>query len=181
MVDNMGITIGCVKRIEVKKHQTNATTNCPYKKALSNPTGPLPFISLSSLLFSSLLIIFLSKPMASLFFSVVVVVVVAAAIATGMAVPEHEHDRITSLPGQPPVAFSQYSGYVTVNQQHGRALFYWLTEATSQAEKKPLILWLNGGMLLIQTNPFGFHPCSSNLQHPPTLLSTTFVVEFLHG
>ncbi|XP_022932140.1 serine carboxypeptidase 24 [Cucurbita moschata] len=83
--------------------------------------------------------------MASLFFSIVVVVVVAAAIATGMAVPEHEHDRITSLPGQPPVAFSQYSGYVTVNQQHGRALFYWLTEATSQPEKKPLILWLNGG------------------------------------
>ncbi|KAG6587819.1 Serine carboxypeptidase 24, partial [Cucurbita argyrosperma subsp. sororia] len=85
--------------------------------------------------------------MASLFFSivVVVVVVVAAAIATAMAVPEHEHDRITSLPGQPPVTFSQYSGYVTVNQQHGRALFYWLTEAASQPEKKPLILWLNGG------------------------------------
>ncbi|XP_022965164.1 serine carboxypeptidase 24-like [Cucurbita maxima] len=81
--------------------------------------------------------------MASLYFSIVVVVVVA--IATAMAVPEHEHDRITSLPGQPPVAFSQYSGYVTVNQQHGRSLFYWLTEATSLPEKKPLILWLNGG------------------------------------
>ncbi|XP_009792407.1 serine carboxypeptidase 24-like [Nicotiana sylvestris] len=58
---------------------------------------------------------------------------------------EQEFDRIISLPGQPPVTFSQFSGYVTVNENHGRALFYWLTEATTQPEKKPLVLWLNGG------------------------------------
>lgn len=54
-------------------------------------------------------------------------------------------DRISALPGQPPVTFSQFSGYVTVNEHHGRALFYWLTEATTYPEKKPLVLWLNGG------------------------------------
>ncbi|KAJ0965836.1 hypothetical protein J5N97_026974 [Dioscorea zingiberensis] len=54
-------------------------------------------------------------------------------------------DRITSLPGQPEVSFSQFSGYITVNKKHGRALFYWLTEAVSHASKKPLVLWLNGG------------------------------------
>ncbi|KAL0316512.1 UNVERIFIED_CONTAM: Serine carboxypeptidase 24 [Sesamum radiatum] len=58
---------------------------------------------------------------------------------------EQELDRITALPGQPPVNFSQFSGYVTVNEQQGRALFYWLTEATSNAHRKPLVLWLNGG------------------------------------
>ncbi|KAK4338561.1 hypothetical protein RND71_043048 [Anisodus tanguticus] len=58
---------------------------------------------------------------------------------------EQELDRIISLPGQPPVTFSQFSGYVTVNEGHGRALFYWLTEATTHPEKKPLVLWLNGG------------------------------------
>lgn len=58
---------------------------------------------------------------------------------------EQELDRISTLPGQPPVTFSQFSGYVTVNKKHGRALFYWLTEATSKPENKPLILWLNGG------------------------------------
>ncbi|XP_050272311.1 serine carboxypeptidase 24-like isoform X2 [Quercus robur] len=58
---------------------------------------------------------------------------------------QQELDRISALPGQPPVTFSQFSGYVTVNEQHGRALFYWLTEATSFPEKKPLVLWLNGG------------------------------------
>lgn len=61
---------------------------------------------------------------------------------------EQENDRITYLPGQPEnVQFSQYSGYVTVNQQAGRALFYWLIESpsTRNPEKRPLVLWLNGG------------------------------------
>ncbi|XWS63300.1 hypothetical protein CRYUN_Cryun06bG0083500 [Craigia yunnanensis] len=56
-----------------------------------------------------------------------------------------EADRVIKLPGQPPVDFKQYAGYVTVNESHGRALFYWFFEATSKPEKKPLLLWLNGG------------------------------------
>jgi serine carboxypeptidase-like clade 2 len=58
---------------------------------------------------------------------------------------QQELDRISALPGQPAVTFSQFSGYVTVNEKHGRALFYWLTEATAIPDKKPLVLWLNGG------------------------------------
>ena len=58
---------------------------------------------------------------------------------------QQELDRISALPGQPPVTFSQFSGYVTVNEKDGRALFYWLTEATTIPDKKPLVLWLNGG------------------------------------
>jgi serine carboxypeptidase-like clade 2 len=57
-------------------------------------------------------------------------------------------DRISVLPGQPRnVGFAQYSGYVTVNEQAGRALFYWLVEspAVRGAESRPLVLWLNGG------------------------------------
>lgn len=57
---------------------------------------------------------------------------------------EQENDRIKALPGQPKVTFSQYSGYVNVNESHGRSLFYWLTESTSP-HTKPLLLWLNGG------------------------------------
>ncbi|KAK4485318.1 hypothetical protein RD792_007954, partial [Penstemon davidsonii] len=57
-----------------------------------------------------------------------------------------ESDRIIKLPGQPAnVKFSQYSGYVTVDQEAGRALFYWLIEASEDPESKPLVLWLNGG------------------------------------
>ncbi|KAL6980384.1 Serine carboxypeptidase-like 27 [Sarracenia purpurea var. burkii] len=61
---------------------------------------------------------------------------------------DQERDRITKLPGQPTnVVFAQYSGYVTVNQQAGRALFYWLVEAPvgRGPESRPLVLWLNGG------------------------------------
>lgn len=61
---------------------------------------------------------------------------------------DQERDRITELPGQPKnVGFAQYSGYVTVNQQAGRALFYWLVEspASRRPASRPLVLWLNGG------------------------------------
>lgn len=58
---------------------------------------------------------------------------------------EEEKDRIVALPGQPTVSFKQFSGYVTVNHVAGRALFYWLTEATLNPFIKPLVIWLNGG------------------------------------
>ncbi|KAL5992720.1 hypothetical protein ACLOJK_013639 [Asimina triloba] len=55
-------------------------------------------------------------------------------------------DKINALPGQPNgVDFSQYAGYVTVDPQHGRALFYYFTESPENASTKPLVLWLNGG------------------------------------
>ncbi|TYH01786.1 hypothetical protein ES288_A09G087500v1 [Gossypium darwinii] len=57
-----------------------------------------------------------------------------------------ESDRVIKLPNQPATpSISQFSGYVTVNEEHGRALFYWFFEAQSEASKKPLLLWLNGG------------------------------------
>lgn len=59
----------------------------------------------------------------------------------------YESDRITDLPEQPSTpSISHFSGYVTVNQDHGRALFYWFFEAQSQPSNKPLLLWLNGGL-----------------------------------
>ncbi|KAJ6692040.1 CARBOXYPEPTIDASE [Salix purpurea] len=57
-----------------------------------------------------------------------------------------ERDRIESLPGQPGVEFSQYGGYVTVDESAGRALYYYFVEAQhSNNESLPLLLWLNGG------------------------------------
>ncbi|XVE66353.1 hypothetical protein DITRI_Ditri08aG0073500 [Diplodiscus trichospermus] len=59
---------------------------------------------------------------------------------------QQEADRVIKLPGEPAgVDFKQYAGYVTVNESHGRALFYWFFEAKSEPEKQPLLLWLNGG------------------------------------
>ncbi|OMO81201.1 Peptidase S10, serine carboxypeptidase [Corchorus olitorius] len=65
--------------------------------------------------------------------------------ADGGGRKERERDRIVRLPGQPPkVKFSQYSGYITVDQKAGRALFYWLMEVPVKTEDayKFLIKWL---------------------------------------
>ncbi|TMW85269.1 hypothetical protein EJD97_023415 [Solanum chilense] len=57
-----------------------------------------------------------------------------------------ENDKISALPGQPSgINFAQYSGYVTVNADAGRALFYYLAESSNDPATKPLVLWLNGG------------------------------------
>ncbi|CAN4107677.1 unnamed protein product [Withania somnifera] len=55
-------------------------------------------------------------------------------------------DKISALPGQPHgINFAQYSGYVTVDADAGRALFYYLAESSNDPTTKPLVLWLNGG------------------------------------
>lgn len=80
-------------------------------------------------------------------------VVVNATTSHGLN-EEEEADRIVALPGQPKVSFQQFSGYVTVNQVAGRALFYWLTEAVHDPLSKPLVLWLNGGNKTKKTSFF---------------------------
>lgn len=60
-----------------------------------------------------------------------------------------EKDLIEKLPGQPPVRFKQYGGYITVNRTAGRAFFYYFAEAQRSHHKSlPLLLWLNGGQFL---------------------------------
>ncbi|KAI3740782.1 hypothetical protein L2E82_31256 [Cichorium intybus] len=54
-------------------------------------------------------------------------------------------DLVTDLPDQPNVEFQHYAGYVTVNENNGRSLFYWFYEARTLPDEKPLVLWLNGG------------------------------------
>lgn len=56
-----------------------------------------------------------------------------------------EADRVRSLPGQPPVKFRHYSGYVNLRHNDQKALFYWFFEAEDNVSQKPLVLWLNGG------------------------------------
>ncbi|KAF6147193.1 hypothetical protein GIB67_025465 [Kingdonia uniflora] len=54
-----------------------------------------------------------------------------------------EKDRIVKLPGEPNVTFTQYGGYVTVNEEAGRALYYYFVESEHSKDIKPLLLWLN--------------------------------------
>jgi carboxypeptidase C (cathepsin A) len=41
--------------------------------------------------------------------------------------------------------FRQYSGYLTVSEEHGRNIFYWFIESENNPETDPVVLWTNGG------------------------------------
>lgn len=57
-------------------------------------------------------------------------------------------DKVVNLPEQPSnPKISHFSGYVNVNQENTRALFFWFFEALSEAPTRPLVLWLNGGIV----------------------------------
>lgn len=70
-------------------------------------------------------------------------------------------DLITRLPGQPQVGFSQFSGYVSVDDKKQKALFYYFVEAEVDAALKPLVLWLNGGIYM-QKFSFFLEPTLKN-------------------
>lgn len=69
----------------------------------------------------------------------------AAVLACAAAGTPAEDDLITNLPGLGDVGYKQYAGYVTVDEEHGRNLFYWLQESQRDPANDPLVLWLNGG------------------------------------
>jgi len=55
-------------------------------------------------------------------------------------------DLITNMPHySAPIPFKQYSGYITVDATHGRALFYWFVESQRSPSSDPVVMWLNGG------------------------------------
>jgi hypothetical protein len=58
-------------------------------------------------------------------------------------------DLITELPGlyfDP--GFEQYAGYLTVDEIHGRNLFYWYFDSQNDPDNDPVVLWTNGGEYL---------------------------------
>lgn len=70
----------------------------------------------------------------------------AAAAGSVQPTPEAQSDRITSLPGlAAPLPFDMFSGYITVDPDHGRALFYWFVESAGDPAKDPILVWMQGG------------------------------------
>ncbi|WRX28683.1 Peptidase S10 [Theobroma cacao] len=55
------------------------------------------------------------------------------------------NDLIEKLPGQPNVTFRQFSGYIDVDGNAGRSLFYYFVEAENDPMNRPLTIWLTGG------------------------------------
>lgn len=55
--------------------------------------------------------------------------------------------KITNLPGFniSSLNFDMYSGYITIDEQRGKNLFYWFVESQNNPSTDPVLLWLNGG------------------------------------
>jgi serine carboxypeptidase-like clade II len=74
---------------------------------------------------------------------------VLSLLLCGAAVPAlgaYAPDEITNLPGlTQKINFKQYAGYITVDESHGRDLFYWYVESQRSPKTDPVVLWLNGG------------------------------------
>jgi len=70
----------------------------------------------------------------------------ASALQDASLTPAAAADRITSLPGlAAPLPFDMFSGYITVDESHGRALFYWFVESANEPSTDPILIWLQGG------------------------------------
>ncbi|KAJ8899307.1 hypothetical protein K2173_018281 [Erythroxylum novogranatense] len=53
---------------------------------------------------------------------------------------------VTQIPGfSGTLPSKHYGGYVTIDETHGRRLFYYFVESERNPAKDPVVLWLNGG------------------------------------
>ena len=76
-----------------------------------------------------------------------VAVVVAASAACRCCLAAPAGALVTRVPGfaQQQLPSKHYAGYVTLDEAHGRRLFYYLVESERDPAGDPLVLWLNGG------------------------------------
>jgi Serine carboxypeptidase len=83
----------------------------------------------------------------------IAIVVFAAIVQCCVATTSKEDALVTSLPGLNFAPnFNQYAGYVTVDESHGRNLFYWFVESQNDPANDPVVLWLYVASLLSQKN-----------------------------
>ena len=69
----------------------------------------------------------------------------AFAVLCSAAPMDHLISALPGLVNSSGVKFRQFAGYVTVDESHGRKLFYWFVESQRNPSQDPLVLWMNGG------------------------------------
>ncbi|KFK39055.1 hypothetical protein AALP_AA3G195000 [Arabis alpina] len=90
---------------------------------------------------------YLTPPMKKLNFLLIISLLLLSLRNQGYNIEAQNSDKVENLPEQPSSPkISHFSGYVNVNQENTRSLFFWLFESLSESPStRPLVLWLNGG------------------------------------
>lgn len=79
-------------------------------------------------------------------FILTTVVSISAAAAAPESESESESHLISEVPGfSGSLPSKHYSGYITVDEDHGRNLFYYLVISEGNPAVDPVVLWINGG------------------------------------
>lgn len=67
-------------------------------------------------------------------------------ICIGFSLSAILKDQIVAVPGlTPQPKYRSYSGYMLVNETHGRYLHYYFVESQSNPTRDPVLFWTNGG------------------------------------
>ncbi|OVA19087.1 Peptidase S10 [Macleaya cordata] len=78
------------------------------------------------------------------FFSTLLLALFLCLLSFTEAAPKHA--LITHLPGfNGTLPSKHYSGYVTIDEKHGKNLFYYFVISERKPSADPVVLWLNGG------------------------------------
>ncbi|XP_010557747.1 PREDICTED: serine carboxypeptidase-like 20 [Tarenaya hassleriana] len=76
----------------------------------------------------------------------VVAVALTLSLAAVMAQSAPESDLVTQLPGfNAKFPSKHYAGYVTIDNDRGKNMWYYFVESEKNPYKDPVVLWLNGG------------------------------------
>ena len=98
-------------------------------------------------------------------------------------------DEVTSLPGwEKALPSKHYSGFLTVDASHGRALHYYFVEAHENPSTAPVVMWMNGGPgcssldgLFYEHGPLLVNEDGTNLTANPYAWSTLANVLYLEA
>lgn len=97
-----------------------------------------------------------------------VVLVLSSFVLLSYSAPESA--LITQIPGfNDAFPSKHYSGYVTIDESHGKRLFYYFVESERNPSKDPVVLWLNGGPgcssfdgFVYEHGPFNFEAANTS-------------------
>ncbi|KAL3616297.1 Serine carboxypeptidase-like 20 [Castilleja foliolosa] len=78
------------------------------------------------------------------YLTLILAIQIALSFTPALSAPEAA--LVSTLPGfNGTLPSKHYSGYITLDEAHGKKLFYYFVESERNSAKDPIVLWLNGG------------------------------------